>query len=132
MRVLGIASAVLILLGLGIWWWLQPSDFVLVVKVLDNQTGESDPTDVGRFTVQLSNNPRNTINLQLSSSSPDQGDPELDSLTFTGSNWHHRWHTWWPHGWSQTLTENENEGWRGRFRIKFLAVQQVPMRTRVK
>lgn len=87
MRVLGIASAVLILLGLGIWWWLQPSDFVLVVKVLDNQTGEADPSDVGRFTVQLSNNPRDTINLQLSSSSPDQGGPELDSLTFTGSDW---------------------------------------------
>ena len=87
MRVLGIASAVLVLMGLGIWWWLQPSDFVLVVKVLDNQTGEADPSDVGRFTVQLSNNPRDTINLQLSSSSPDQGVPELDSLTFTGSDW---------------------------------------------
>ena len=87
MRVLGIASAVLVLLGLGIWWWLQPSDFVLVVKVLDNQTGEADPSDVGRFTVQLSKNPRDTINLQLRSSSPDQGGPELDSLTFTGSDW---------------------------------------------
>ena len=87
MRLLGLASAVLILLGLCIWWWLQPSDFVLVVKVLDNQTGEADPSDVGRFTVQLSNNPRDTINLQLSSSSPDQGGPELDSLTFTGSDW---------------------------------------------
>ena len=87
MRLLGLASAVLILLGLGIWWWLQPSDFVLVVKVLDNQTGEADPSDVGRFTVQLSKNPRDTIKLQLSSSSPDQGGPELDSLTFTGSDW---------------------------------------------
>ena len=87
MRLLGIASAVLILLALVIWFWLQPSDFVLVVKVMDNQTGEADPSDVGRFTVQLSNNSRDTINLQLSSSSPDQGVPELDSLTFTGSDW---------------------------------------------
>jgi hypothetical protein len=87
MRVLGVVIAVLVLLGLGIWWWMQPSDFVLVVKVLDNQTAEADPSDVGRFTVQLSKNPWDTIILQLSSSSPDQGLPEVDSLTFTESDW---------------------------------------------
>ncbi len=87
MRVLGVVFAVLVLFGLGIWWWMKPSDFVLVVKVLDNQTAEADPSDVGRFTVQLSKNPWDTIILQLSSSSPDQGQPEVDSLTFTESDW---------------------------------------------